>query len=138
MPPVINSNRDATSQPAVPSEGQASVDTDYERALQLYKGHNLAEAVAVMQQAVKVDPNNREAGRLPYWEEELEDVRQKIKKLQDQIRKREHDAQSHFHLARLLRLIGDTAGALTEWRKVTEVDQGDWGKSAQKMLNKYS
>jgi len=138
MPPIISSNQGPTSQPAVHPEDQLTPIADYGRALQLYKDHQLAEAVAVMQQAVKVNPDHVEARRLPYWDEELEDVRREIVVLRNRIHQCENDAQSHFRLARLLKLIGDTEGALTEWRKVTEVDQGDWRKSAQKMLSKYS
>jgi len=90
-----------------------------------------------MRQAVKIDPGIDEEGRLGYWQEELDDVRLKIRNLNRKISKRPDDAKSHYELAHNLRLIGKRKDAENEWRKVIEVDEGNWGKSAQKMLDKY-
>ena len=110
-----------------------------EKALEIYEisSGRLVNAVEIWQEALQIDPNCIEAKtRLHYTLREQQAIIEEIQTLDSQLCDLPDNAALLYRAAYLRFVMGRDQEARTYWQKVIEKDDGDWAKSAKKMLRK--
>ena len=108
----------------------------YKEALDAYINGPITKAIALWKASLIADPTYEESLiRLGYALEEQGYILKEIEESQEAVAQK--DAEAIYRLAANKRSLGEDAAAIAAWEQVTKIDNGNWAKSARKMLRKH-